>query len=60
VLLTDPVVLENAHVRLEPLDAAHAADLDVPAEARVRLVHLGSRIGGAEIVGGSPSATPDG
>lgn len=31
-LLTDPVVLENAHVRLEPLDAAHAADLDRAAE----------------------------
>ena len=29
MLLTDPVVLENTHVRLEPLDAAHAADLDV-------------------------------
>lgn len=28
MLLTDPVVLENAHVRLEPLDAAHADDLE--------------------------------
>ena len=28
MLLTDPVVLENDHVRLEPLDPAHAADLD--------------------------------
>lgn len=28
MLLTDPVVLENAHVRLEPLQAAHAGDLE--------------------------------
>lgn len=27
MLLTDAVTLENDHVRLEPLDAAHAADL---------------------------------
>lgn len=27
VLLTDPLVLENAHVRLEPLGAQHADDL---------------------------------
>lgn len=32
VLLTDPVVLENAHVRLEPLASAHAADLDRASE----------------------------
>jgi RimJ/RimL family protein N-acetyltransferase len=36
VLLTDPIVLENAHVRLEPLDASHVADL---AEAAVGLEH---------------------
>lgn len=29
MLLTDPVTLANAHVRLEPLSAAHADDLDV-------------------------------
>ncbi|MFT4213979.1 MAG: GNAT family protein [Microbacterium sp.] len=34
MLLTDPVTLENPHVRLEPLDPAHAADLD---EARTGL-----------------------
>lgn len=28
MLLTEPVVLENAHVRLEPLTPAHAADLE--------------------------------
>ncbi|TQK18970.1 RimJ/RimL family protein N-acetyltransferase [Microbacterium sp. SLBN-154] len=27
MLLTDPVILENAHVRLEPLTADHAVDL---------------------------------
>ena len=27
MLLTDPVTLENAHVRLEPLDRRHAAEL---------------------------------
>ncbi|WP_431799983.1 GNAT family N-acetyltransferase [Microbacterium kunmingense] len=32
MLLTDPVVLENAHVRLEPLAAGHAADLRRAAE----------------------------
>ncbi len=31
MLLTEPVVLENTHVRLEPLEAAHAADLAVAA-----------------------------
>jgi len=32
VLLTDAIVLENAYVRLEPLDSVHAADLTVAAE----------------------------
>ena len=32
MLLTDPVTLENAHVRLEPLAAAHAADLESARE----------------------------
>jgi len=32
VLLTDPVVLENTHVRLEPLDAGHADDLQTARE----------------------------
>lgn len=32
MLLTDPVVLENAHVRLEPLRAGHADDLDSARE----------------------------
>ncbi|RLK47786.1 GNAT family N-acetyltransferase [Microbacterium telephonicum] len=32
MLLTDPVVLENAHVRLEPLSPDHAADLTRAAE----------------------------
>lgn len=32
MLLTDPVVLENAHVRLEPLDASHASDLERATE----------------------------
>ncbi|WJL95061.1 GNAT family protein [Microbacterium sp. ET2] len=32
VLLTDPVTLENAHVRLEPLAAEHAPDLRQAAE----------------------------
>lgn len=32
MLLIDPVVLENAHVRLEPLDAAHAVDLESARE----------------------------
>ena len=32
MLLTDPVTLENAHVRLEPLEAAHAGDLQVARE----------------------------
>lgn len=36
MLLTQPVVLENAFVRLEPLEAGHAADL---AEAGVGLEH---------------------
>lgn len=36
MLLTESVVLENAHVRLEPLDAAHADDL---AEAVQGLEH---------------------
>ncbi len=36
MLLTDPVVLENAWVRLEPLDPAHVPDL---AEASVGLEH---------------------
>ena len=52
MLLTDPVVLENAFVRLEPLDASHAADLDearrgldyawytsVPASAADEIAH---------------------
>lgn len=29
MLLTDPVVLENAHVRLEPLEPAHTDDLEI-------------------------------
>lgn len=32
MLLTDPVVLEDAHVRLEPLTTAHATDLEVARE----------------------------
>lgn len=36
MLLTTPVTLESAHVRLEPLDLAHEADL---AEAAVGLEH---------------------
>jgi RimJ/RimL family protein N-acetyltransferase len=32
VLLTDPVVLENAHVRLEPLAPEHAGGLDLARE----------------------------
>lgn len=32
MLLTDPVTLENAHVRLEPLTAAHAPDLELARE----------------------------
>lgn len=32
MLLTDPVVLENAHVRLEPLDPSHARDLTAARE----------------------------
>lgn len=32
MLLTDPVVLENAYVRLEPLDVSHAADLELARE----------------------------
>ncbi|MEI3866019.1 GNAT family protein [Microbacterium sp. CCNWLW134] len=36
MLLTDPVILENAHVRLEPLAAGHAADL---REAAAGLEH---------------------
>ncbi|GAA2988598.1 RimJ/RimL family protein N-acetyltransferase [Microbacterium terrae] len=36
MLLTDPVVLENAHVRLEPLTPDHAADL---SEASAGLEH---------------------
>lgn len=32
MLLTDPVTLENAHVRLEPLDAAHTGDLEAARE----------------------------
>lgn len=32
MLLTDPVVLTNAHVSLEPLDTAHAADLHAARE----------------------------
>ncbi len=32
MLLTDPVILENAHVRLEPLDAVHADDLTTARE----------------------------
>ncbi|WP_137844359.1 GNAT family protein [Microbacterium sp. 2FI] len=36
MLLTDPVVLENAHVRLEPLEADHAGEL---ADAAVGLEH---------------------
>lgn len=32
LLLTDPVVLENPDVRLEPLDAAHANDLQTARE----------------------------
>ncbi len=31
MLLTEPLVLENAHVRLEPLDVRHAADLAAAA-----------------------------
>lgn len=36
MLLTDPVVLENTHVRLEPLDPRHAGDL---AEAATGMEH---------------------
>ncbi|WP_431802242.1 GNAT family N-acetyltransferase [Microbacterium sp. bgisy203] len=32
MLLTDPVTLENAHVRLEPLSPAHAGDLETARE----------------------------
>lgn len=32
MLLTEPIALENAHVRLEPLEPAHAADLTVARE----------------------------
>lgn len=32
MLLTDPVALENPHVRLEPLRAAHADDLELARE----------------------------
>ncbi len=32
MLLTDPVVLENTHVRLESLQAAHADDLELARE----------------------------
>ena len=52
MLLTDPVVLENPYVRLEPLDATHAAGLDaatqgleyawytsVPAAASIEIEH---------------------
>ena len=52
MLLTDPVVLENPYVRLEPLDASHAAGLDaatqgleyawytsVPAAASIEIEH---------------------
>ncbi|MCR2785183.1 MULTISPECIES: GNAT family protein [unclassified Microbacterium] len=37
MLLTDPVTLENAHVRLEPLDVKHAFDL---AAASVGMDHV--------------------
>ena len=31
MLLTQPLTLENAHVRLEPLSPEHAADLSAAA-----------------------------
>ena len=32
MLLTDPVVLENPYVRLEPLDASHSPGLDIASQ----------------------------